>query len=63
MLTPKRERASITVISKDEDVQDRSLSDWSGTWQTVDTYVEDGTFGPVFEYKEKLNQDKNILRI
>ena len=57
-LTPKKEKSVYNGYFEDEDVQDRSLSDWAGTWQTVDTYVEDGTFDPVFEYKEKLNQDK-----
>ena len=54
----QKEKSVYNGYFEDEDVQDRSLSDWAGTWQSVDTYVEDGTFDPVFEYKEKLNQDK-----
>ena len=30
---------------KDKDVTDRSLSDWSGKWQSVYPYLLDGTFG------------------
>ena len=52
-LTPKKEKSVYNGYFEDEDVQDRSLSDWAGTWQTVDTYVEDGTFDPVFEYKDQ----------
>ena len=35
----------------DSDVQDRSLSDWDGQWQSVYPYVLDGTLDPVMEMK------------
>ena len=35
----------------DSDVQDRSLSDWDGEWQSVYSYVLDGTLDPVIEKK------------
>ena len=35
----------------DSDVQDRSLSDWDGEWQSVYPYVLDGTFDTVMEKK------------
>ena len=41
----------------DSDVQDRSLSDWSGSWQSVYPYLEDGTLDSVMERKAE-NGDK-----
>ena len=35
----------------DSDVQDRSLSDWGGKWQSVYPYILDGTLDPVMEKK------------
>ena len=35
----------------DSDVQDRSLSDWSGDWQSVYPYILDGTLDQVMEKK------------
>ncbi|MFB4158858.1 metal-binding protein ZinT [Geomicrobium sp. JSM 1781026] len=34
-----------------DDVKDRSLSDWSGEWQSVYPYLVDGTLDEVFEHK------------
>lgn len=49
---------------KDKDVTDRSLSDWSGKWQSVYPYLLDGTLDRVWEYKAKASkvkkQPKNI---
>ena len=42
----------------DKDVKDRELSDWSGEWQSVYPYLQDGTLDQVFEYKSLLNKDK-----
>lgn len=42
----------------DKDVKDRKLSDWSGEWQSVYPYLQDGTLDQVFEYKSLLNKDK-----
>lgn len=41
----------------DSDVQDRSLSDWSGDWQSVYPYLEDGDLDEVMERKAE-NGDK-----
>lgn len=42
----------------DKDVKDRELSDWSGEWQSVYPFLQDGTLDQVFEYKSLLNKDK-----
>ncbi|MGC4441155.1 ZinT/AdcA family metal-binding protein, partial [Streptococcus suis] len=39
-------------------VKNRTLSDWSGNWQSVYPYLEDGTLDQVWDYKAKLNKDK-----
>ncbi|TVT29007.1 ZinT/AdcA family metal-binding protein [Salinicoccus cyprini] len=36
---------------EDAQVEDRELSDWSGDWQSVYPYLEDGTLDEVFEHK------------
>lgn len=36
---------------EDDQVEDRELSDWSGDWQSVYPYLEDGTLDEVFEHK------------
>ena len=41
----------------DSDVQDRSLTDWSGDWQSVYPYLEDGELDEVMERKAE-NGDK-----
>lgn len=38
-------------IFEDSEVMDRSLSDWSGEWQSVFPYLMDGTLDEVFEHK------------
>ncbi|KXT77628.1 zinc ABC transporter substrate-binding protein AdcA [Streptococcus sp. DD13] len=43
---------------KDEDVKDRSLSDYEGKWQSVYPLLENGTLDQVFDYKAKLKKDK-----
>ena len=42
----------------DKDVKDRELSDWSGEWQSVYPFLQDGTLDQVFEYKSLLNRIK-----
>lgn len=42
---------------EDSEVQDRSLSDWAGDWQSVYPYLLDGTLGVVMEHKAE-NGDK-----
>lgn len=41
----------------DSDVQDRTLSDWDGDWQSVYPYLQDGVFDEVMEKKAE-NGDK-----
>lgn len=36
---------------EDEDVEDRTLQDWQGEWQSVYPYLKDGTLDPVMEAK------------
>ncbi|BDH63188.1 putative metal-binding protein YrpE [Lysinibacillus sp. PLM2] len=36
---------------EDEQVKDRELSDWAGDWQSVYSYLQDGTLDEVFEHK------------
>lgn len=36
---------------EDDEVQDRSLSDWAGEWQSVYPYLLDGSFDEVMEHK------------
>lgn len=42
---------------KDKAVKARSLADWSGQWQSVYPYLQDGTFDPIWDYKAKLKKD------
>ena len=35
----------------DHQIADRDLSDWEGDWQSVHTYLEDGTLDPVMAHK------------
>ncbi|MFS1663860.1 metal ABC transporter solute-binding protein, Zn/Mn family [Streptococcus sp. zg-JUN1979] len=57
----EEDKISKTVANgyfKTKDVKDRTLSDWSGNWQSVYPYLEDGTLDQVWDYKAKLKQDK-----
>ena len=38
---------------EDNQVKDRPLSDWTGDWQSVYPYLQDGTLDEVFAYKAK----------
>lgn len=40
-----------------KDVKDRTLADWTGSWQSVYPYLEDGTLDPVWDYKAKSKKD------
>lgn len=45
----------------DEDqVKDRSLSDWEGDWQSVYTYLSNGTLDEVLQHKAKENAEKTF---
>lgn len=43
---------------KDKEVKDRQLSDWSGSWQSVYPYLQDGTLDQVWDYKAKKSKGK-----
>ncbi|MGT2934797.1 zinc ABC transporter substrate-binding protein AdcA [Streptococcus castoreus] len=43
---------------KDKEVKDRKLSDWSGNWQSVYPYLQDGTLDQVWDYKSKKSKGK-----
>ena len=38
---------------EDDQVEDRTLEDWTGEWQSVLPYLEDGTLEPVMEMKAR----------
>ncbi len=40
----------------DSDVQDRALTDWSGTWQSVYPFLQDGTLDEVMEQKAQAGE-------
>lgn len=42
---------------EDKDIKDRTLADWTGSWQSVYPYLLDGTLDPVWDYKSKSKQD------
>ena len=42
---------------EDSAVKDRTLSDYSGDWQSVYPLLQDGTLDQVFDYKAKLTKD------
>lgn len=42
---------------KNSQVKDRSLSDWEGDWQSVYSYLQDGTLDEVFSYKAEHEGD------
>ena len=51
---------------EDSDVQDRTLSDWDGDWQSVYPYLQDGCLDEVMEKKDRKTekkQQKNIKSI
>nr|WP_163500869.1 metal-binding protein ZinT [Halomonas socia] len=43
---------------EDSQVEDRSLSDWEGDWQSVYPYLEDGTLDEVFAHKAEHDDEK-----
>ncbi|PSJ21136.1 metal-binding protein ZinT [Halomonas sp. ND22Bw] len=42
----------------DEQIEDRSLADWQGEWQSVYPYLQDGTLDPVMAAKAVDSADK-----
>ena len=50
---------------EDEDVEERSLTNWANNWQSVYPYLQDGTLDEVFEHKAadgELQPTKNIIK-
>lgn len=45
---------------EDSHVQERTLSDWEGDWQSVYPYLLDGTLDEVFEHKAEHKGDKTF---
>ncbi|WP_206912765.1 zinc transport system substrate-binding protein [Enterococcus sp. DIV0840] len=45
---------------KEEEVQNRTLQDWSGDWQSVYPYLLDGTLDEVLEHKAEEKKDKSF---
>lgn len=52
----EKEKTVYNGYFDDADVQDRSLTDWKGQWQSVYPYLKDGTLDQVFDYKAKQNK-------
>ncbi len=48
---------------EDSQVQDRTLSDWEGDWQSVYPYLQDGTLDEVFTHKAEHEGGQNSGRI
>ena len=52
------EKTTTSGYFKDNQVKDRKLSDWSGTWQSVYPLLQNGDLDQVMRYKALLNKDK-----
>ncbi|KXT76805.1 zinc ABC transporter substrate-binding protein AdcA [Streptococcus sp. DD12] len=44
---------------KDKDIKNRTLSDWTGDWQSVYPYLQDGSLDGVWDYKAKSKKDQS----
>lgn len=47
---------------KDSEVKNRKLSDWSGDWQSVYPYLQDGTLDQVMDYKAKKSKGEKSAK-
>lgn len=47
---------------KDSAVKDRKLSDWSGDWQSVYPFLQDGTLDQVMDYKVKKSKGEMTVK-
>ena len=54
------ERQASEGIFADKNVQDRTLSDWEGVWQSVNPYLLNGDLDPVLEQKAKKPGGKSV---
>ncbi|MBA2781072.1 metal-binding protein ZinT [Billgrantia kenyensis] len=43
---------------EDSQIEDRSLSDWEGDWQSVYPYLQDGTLDEVFAHKAEQSDER-----
>ncbi len=50
-------------VFADADIQDRSLSDWDGVWQSIYPYAKDGTLDPVFRKKAAADKNSSFNKI
>lgn len=50
-------------VFDDKNVQDRSLTDWDGVWQSVHPYLQNGDLDPVFKQKAEKEQGKTFEQI
>lgn len=51
-LSETEQKASEGIFDN-QSVENRSLSDWDGIWQSVDGYLQDGSLDPVMEKKAR----------
>ena len=54
-LTVEKEKTVYNGYFSDDQVKDRSLKDWQGSWQSVYPLLQKGELDQVFHYKAKLN--------
>ena len=47
-------------IFADSDIKDRTLADWQGTWQSIYSYLLDGSLDPVLHHKADVNNTKTF---
>ncbi|VVA47329.1 Metal-binding protein ZinT precursor [Serratia ficaria] len=50
-------------VFDDKNVQDRSLTDWDGVWQSVYPYLQNGDLDSVFKQKAEKEQGKTFEQI
>lgn len=60
-LTEAEIKASKGVF-EDQDVKDRTLSDWDGVWQSVNPYLLNGDLDPVMEKKAQKDGSKTAAQ-
>ena len=60
-IEPEKQEAKTAAQGyfKDNEVKDRSLSDWAGTWQSVYPLLKNGALDQVMTYKSLQNKDKS----
>ncbi|EFB3970863.1 ZinT/AdcA family metal-binding protein, partial [Escherichia coli] len=61
-LTEVEQKAANGVFD-DANVQNRTLSDWDGVWQSVYPLLQSGKLGPVFQKKADADKTKTFAEI